>query len=294
MKRKYKLLCVVLFLIGLIALIVPFTGGADFAVLNPKGVIGAQQKDLIIISSWLMLVVVIPVLILTFVIAWRYREGNEKSKYAPNWDFNLLAESIWWGVPCVIVFALSVIVWRSSHELDPFKPIDKDVKPLTIQAVALQWKWLFIYPEQGIATVNYVQFPEKTPLLFEITADAPMNSFWIPQLGGQIYAMPGMRTKLYLIADEKGTFRGSSANLSGKGFSGMNFMAVATSQSDFEEWVQSIQGASEGLNWRVYSELTEPSEDNLPAFYTLEKKDLYDHILMKYGMPMSDMQMMGE
>lgn len=290
MKKKYKYLCVILFSLGLIALMIPFFQGGDIAVLNPKGMIGVKQKDLIILSSWLMLIVVIPVLLLTFWIPWKYRKDNKQSKHDPNWDYNLIAESIWWGIPCVIVFALSIIVWRSSHELDPFKPIDTGKKPLVIQAVALQWKWLFIYPEQGIATVNYVQFPEKTPLLFCITADAPMNSFWIPKLGGQIYAMPGMKTKLYLIADEIGEFRGSSANLSGKGFAGMNFVARATSENDFDMWVQSVRGCSDGLNLKIYNQLAEPSEKNPPMFYRLEQEDLYDQIVMKYGMPMPNMQ----
>ena len=162
-----------------------------------------------------------------------------KAKHAPDWEHNYIAEYCWWGVPIVIIVILAVTTWKSSHDLNPFKPIESEKKPLAIQVVALHWKWLFIYPEQGIATVNFVQFPEKTPINFEITSDAPMNSFWIPQLGGQIYAMPAMRSKLHLIANEIGSFRGVSANISGKGFAGMTFTAKSSSEEDFDAWVQS-------------------------------------------------------
>lgn len=291
MKKKYKALILILLCA---ACIIPFLKGGDIAVLNPAGMIGLKQKGLILTSTWLMLIIVLPTLVLTFVIAWRYRESNKEPKYAPHWDYSFLAESIWWGVPCLIILALSILVWKSSHELDPFKPIDTDKKPLVIQAVALQWKWLFIYPEQKIASVSYVQFPEEVPLQFEITADAPMNSFWIPKLGGQIYAMPGMKTKIYLLANEKGSFRGSSANLSGKGFARMTFVAKSISQSDFDEWVQSAQSSSNKLNLNVYNELAQPSESVPETVYVLEDVDLYDQIIMKYGMPMPEMHSMGK
>jgi cytochrome o ubiquinol oxidase subunit 2 len=287
-KKLYKLFVIFLLCFGTAVLVLPFLQGSDIAVLNPKGIIGLKQKELIITSTWLMLIVVIPVFLLTLFVAWRYKESNKKSKYDPNWDYSFVLESLWWAVPFVIIFFLSVIAWKSSHELDPFKPIENGKAPLKIQTVALQWRWLFIYPEQGIATINYVQFPEDTPLEFEITADAPMNSFWIPQLGGQIYAMPGMRSKLYLIADKLGTFRGSSANLSGKGFAQMAFEAKATSQEDFHQWVQSVKSSSKGLNLENYNQLALPTEKNSKTFYVLEEKDLYDQILMKYTMP--DMQ----
>jgi cytochrome o ubiquinol oxidase subunit 2 len=291
MKKKYKALLLFLFCI---VLLVPFVKPIDIAILNPSGMIGLEQKNIMLTSTWLMLIIVIPVFILTFVISWVYRESNEKSKYTPNWDYSFLAEMIWWGIPCIIVVILSVIVWRSSHQLDPFKPIDTDKKPIVIQAVALQWKWLFIYPEQRIATVGYIQFPEKTPIKFEITADAPMNSFWIPRLGGQIYAMPGMKTKLYLIANEMGTFRGSSANFSGTGFVDMTFVVKATSEMDFNEWVQSIKGSSEKLNLTSYDQLAQPDQKVSKAFYILEDLDLHNQIIKKYMAPTSNMQKMRQ
>lgn len=284
MKKKFKVILLILFFIGAFALSAIYISTHDIPVLNPKGMIGMKERDLIITASLLMLIVVIPVLVLTWFFAWRYRESNTKSRHAPDWEHNYIAEYCWWGIPLVIIVILAIITWKSSHELNPYKPIESDKKTLTIQVVALQWKWLFIYPEQGIATVNYVQFPEKTPVYFEITADAPMNSFWIPQLGGQIYAMPAMRTKLHLIADEIGSYRGVSSNLSGEGFAGMTFTAKATSQSDFDQWVQSTKSLKP-LSLSDYNQLVEPSSYNPVASYSLNQTDLFDQIVMKYMHP---------
>ncbi len=257
-----------------------FLLNADASVLNPQGLIGIEQKRLLVISTWLILLVVAPVIILTFTFAWHYRESNQEARYEPLWEKNNLAEIIWWSIPLVVVICLSVLAWKGSHELDPYKPIVSNQKTLTIEVVALDWKWLFIYPEQGIATVNEVRFPEKTPVLFKLTADAPMNSFWIPRLGGQIYAMPGMVSKLYLTANEVGIFRGSSANLSGKGFARMTFKAHATSNEDFKNWVRNVQDSSGELNSEVYQQLVMPSENNPPASYFLKEGDFFYRILM--------------
>lgn len=286
MSKRYQHALAVFLLFAAILAGLLLLRGSNMQVLNPKGAIAAQQYDLLAISTKLMLIVVIPVVFFTFFIAWRYRASNTKATYAPDWDYNLLAESLWWGVPCLIIIALAVITWRTTHELDPFKPLRSDKKPVTIQVVALQWKWLFIYPEHNIATINYIQFPEKTPINFQLTADAPMNSFWIPQLGGQIYAMPGMRTKLHLIADTTGSFRGSSANLSGEGFSGMKFTATSSSQADFDTWVQSVKKSPKQLDLDEYKKLVEPSENNPVSTYVLKEEDIYNWIVMKYMIPM--------
>lgn len=288
MKKKYKVLFFILLALAVIVLSVVYLTSINIAVLHPKGMIALKERNLFIIITLIMLIVVIPVFILTWVISWKYREGN-KAQYTPDWDKHLLSESIWWGLPCAIVLAMGILVWKSSHELDPFKPIESNRNPVRVQVVALEWKWLFIYPEQNIATVNFLQFPEQTPINFEITADAPMNSFWIPELGGQIYAMPGMKTKLHLIANEKGSFRGSSANLSGRGFAGMKFMAKASSQWEFEDWVESIRDSSNFLNLKEYNKLVEPSENNPVTSYVLQKEDLYDWIVRKYMVPMTEM-----
>lgn len=285
MKKTFKIALLVLLGLAVIALSAFYISTQNIPVMNPQGEIGMKERELIITASLLMLIVVIPVFILTWFIAWKYRESNVKAKHAPDWEHNYIAEYCWWGVPFFIVVILAVITWKSSHELNPFSPIESDKKPLVVQVVALDWKWLFIYPEQGIATINFVQFPEKTPINFEITSDAPMNSFWIPALGGQIYAMPAMRTKLHLIANEIGTFRGASANISGKGFAGMKFTAKASSQADFDQWVQKVKQSSTPLGLNEYERLVQPSEYDPIAFYTLIQMDLFDRILMKYSAP---------
>ena len=206
MKKFIKISLITLLLAAATVATILYIKSNNIAVLEPKGFIGVKEKDLIITSVLLMLIVVIPVFGMTIFFSWKYREGNPKAKHAPNWEHNAIAEYCWWGIPFIIITCLAVITWKSSYDLSPFKPLKSDQKPITIQAVALQWKWLFIYPEQEIATVNYIKFPVNTPIHFEITADAPMNSFWIPQLGGQIYAMPAMRSQLNLIADEKGIY----------------------------------------------------------------------------------------
>jgi cytochrome o ubiquinol oxidase subunit 2 len=281
MNRKYKLAFFAFLAVWIILLFLVYWNIDKIAVLNPKGIIGLKQRDLMAVSTALMLIVVIPVFVLTIYICWVYRASNPNANYTPDWNHSLLAEAVWWGLPFTIVLLLSILTWKSTHELDPYKPIKSDIKPLVIQVVALQWKWLFIYPEQNIATVNFIQFPQKTPITFEITADAPMNSFWIPELGGQIYAMPGMKTQLNLIADEIGRFRGSSANISGKGFSGMVFIAESSSSADFDQWVQSVRHSPNQLDMHEYQNLVKPSEYDPVTVYSLQQKDLFEQIVMK-------------
>ncbi len=250
----------------------------SIAILDPKGWVAIQQKELIITVVSLMLIAVIPVLFMTFLFAWKYRAGNAGGKYLPKHDQNKKLQLGWVFALCAIVFILANIAWKSSHVLDPRKSLESNADPITIQVVALQWKWLFIYPEQNIATINYIRFPEDVPINFEITADAPMNSFWIPQLGGQMYAMNGMRTKLHLIADEIGSYRGMSSNISGEGFSGMKFEAEASSEADFDAWVKNIQSSAGNLN---YEELSQASENN-PVAYFRPPPNLFDSIIMKF------------
>ena len=254
-------------------------------VLLPKGFIALEQKKLLIITTLLMLTVVVPVLVLTIYVLWKFRSSNKNSKYSPHWNHSTLLETIWWGFPFIIVTILSVLTWKGCLDLDPFKPIESNVKPVRIQVVALQWKWLFIYPEEKIATINYIQFPEKTPLDFEITADAPMNSFWIPQLGGQIYAMPGMETELHLIADAEGSYRGCSSNLSGAGFVGMVFEAKSSTNAEYETWVEKVRQSSLKLDHNTYEALVKPTEYDPVSLYSLEDENLYKEIIMKYMMP---------
>jgi len=255
------------------------------AVLFPKGIIALEQRNLLLIIQGIMLLVIIPVYILTFIFSWKYRAANKRATYDPDLVDNKLAEVIWWGLPLVLTLIVSVLTWQKTHELDPYKPLQSDKKPVTIQVIALQWKWLFLYPEEKIATVNFLQFPEKTPVHFVLTADAPTNSFWIPRLGGQIYAMPKMRTELYLMADDAGDFRGSSANLSGEGFAGMHFIARASSEKDYQEWVESVKKSSHTLSLEEYQKLALPSQNNPEGHYQLQADNLFDKIIDKYMHP---------
>jgi len=283
--KKHKRIIIggaVLWFLGIVAI---YLRNSNFMVLNPKGVVAHDERNLIVFTVLLGLFVVIPVFIMTFMIAWKYREGNTKAKYRPDWDRHLGAETLWWGIPTAIIVVLSVITWNSSHALDPHKMLSSSQTPMKIQVIAMDWKWLFIYPEQGIASVNYVQFPVNVPVTFEITADAPMNSFWIPQLGSQIYAMPGMSTHLNLMADKAGEYRGSSANISGKGFAGMKFTAAASSEADFRTWVALARRSPDSMGASDYKQLLKPSENSAVALYSSAEPGLYDKVLAKYMLP---------
>lgn len=258
------------------------------SILQPAGPVARQELDLILTATWLMLIVVIPVFLLTAWISWRYRAGNQKATYTPDWDHSRLAESIWWGFPLLIILILSVVTWQSTHQLDPFRPLNTantanaQAAPLKVQVIALEWKWLFIYPEQNVATVNMLHIPVDTPVDFEITADAPMNSFWIPSLGGQIYAMAGMSTQLHLLAEKPGIYNGSSANLSGEGFAGMQFKVVAEPDQAFRQWTAEIKHAALPLDWQIYANLAAPSKDNQTAYYAPVTHGLYHGVVMRY------------
>ncbi|MET0979723.1 MAG: ubiquinol oxidase subunit II [Candidatus Saccharimonadales bacterium] len=285
MNKRNAIILSVLFAVIFIAISIWYINGLPIEILNPKGIIAQKQYDLLVFTTLLGLIVVVPVFVMTIAIAWRYREGNTKAKYTPNKDTNRIAETIWWTIPIILITILSVVTWTSTHDLDPHKPLASTTTPITIQVIALDWKWLFIYPDQDIATVNLVQFPTDTPVNFEITADAPMNSFWIPQLGGQIYAMSGMTTKLHLNATEAGDYKGSSANISGEGFAGMKFTARATSKTDFDTWVKKVKKSPDILSETEYNSLAKQSKNNPEAFYASSADGLYDTILMKYMMP---------
>jgi cytochrome o ubiquinol oxidase subunit 2 len=195
---------------------------------------------------------------------------------------------LWWILPSIIILILSVITWQKTHALDPYKPIVSENPPITIQVVALNWKWLFIYPEQNIATINFIQVPVNTPINFILTADGPMNSFWIPQLGGQMYAMSGMSTTLHLIANEEGDFAGSAAEINGEGFSGMRFITRASSQEAFDQWVMNAKASSRFLSLEEYEILAKPSQNNVPVIYAASDPGLYDTIIMKYMSPVGE------
>src|SRR6186713_1409043 len=232
---------------SLLVLTAAMLSGCNSVLLNPSGSIAAQQSHLIVQSTVLMLLIVIPVIALTVVFAWRYRQSNKEATYSPDWDHSTQLELAIWAAPLLIIIALGAITWISTHTLDPYRPLTRldakrqispETKPLVVEVVALDWKWLFIYPEQGIATVNELAAPVDVPISFKITASSVMNSFFIPALAGQIYAMPGMETKLHAVINKPGEFEGFSANYSGAGFSGMRFKFHGLSKGDFDQWVE--------------------------------------------------------
>jgi len=258
----------------------------NIAVLNPMGIISLQEKNLIIFAFHLMLIVIIPVMLMIIFFSYKYRASNTKAKYTPNWCHSTLLEIVWWGIPTILIIILAIVTWKTTHELDPYRPLtEHQAKPIEIQVIALDWKWLFIYPEYNIATVNFIQFPIDTPLNFKITADAPMNSFAIPQLGGQIYAMQGMETQIHLIANKEGEFSGYSANYSGHGFSGMNFIAKATSKEEFEKWVEYVKTEGINLTQDVYDATLFPQTKNEPVqVFSDVENGLYRGVIDKFMM----------
>ena len=211
-------------------------------VVHPKGIIAQNELELIIVNIILMLIIIVPTYILLFAVVWKYCIKNENAKYDPDHTFGPIGELIMWGFPSVVVVVMAIVTWDATHKLNPYKPIESEVKPLTVQVVAMDWKWLFIYPELGIATLNYFHIPERTPIHLKLTADgSPMNSFWIPQLSGQIYSMTGMTTQLYLMADGPGEYMGRAVEINGEGYADMTFPVKSTSSKDFEDWVAEVK-----------------------------------------------------
>lgn len=260
----------------------------DMVLLRPSGDVAAQQGHLIIVSTVLMLLIVVPVIILTLVFAWRYRQSNTTATYKPDWDHSIQLELVIWAAPLLIVIALGALTWISTHTLDPYRPLrrigdDRPIpattKQLVVEVVALDWKWLFLYPEYGIATVNELAAPVDMPIQFKITASSVMNSFFIPALAGQIYAMPGMETKLHAVINRPGEYEGFSANYSGAGFSGMRFKFHGLSTDDFDRWIQTAKAGREELSRDGYLQLERPSEREPVRRYGSVAPGLYDAIV---------------
>jgi cytochrome o ubiquinol oxidase subunit 2 len=259
----------------------PLLGGCQLALMDPKGPIGAQEKSIIILATCLMLIVVVPVIAMTLAFAWRYRASNTRAAFTPDWSHSSAIELVIWLVPCLIIAVLGSVTWTSTHKLDPYRQIAAAAKPIDVEVVSLDWKWLFIYPDLKIASVNELAFPVDTPVRFRLTSSSVMNSFFIPRLGSQIYTMPGMETKLSLLADQPGTYTGISANYSGGGFSDMTFAARAMTPGDFDKWVEAVRGARQDLTMTAYRKLAVPSEKAPVAYYGDVGPMLYHDVLNK-------------
>ena len=280
--------------------------GCNTVVMNPSGDIASQQARLIVISTALMLLIIVPVIALTLLFAWRYRHGNTDAKYEPDWDHSTQLELVIWGAPLLIIIALGLITWISTHLLDPYRPLSRldenrplaaSVKPLVVEVVALDWKWLFIYPELGIASVNELVTPVDVPIHFKISASTVMNSFYIPALAGQIYAMPGMQTTLHAVINKPGEYEGFSANFSGAGFSNMRFKFRGTSKADFSSWVAATKAGSGTLDKAVYQQLEKPSERAPVQHFASAEPGLFHAIVNRCvaaGSTCMDQQMMAD
>lgn len=262
--------------------------GCNWVLMNPSGDIALQQRNLILVSTGLMLLIIVPVIALTLLFAWRYRKANTQADYRPDWDHSTQLELVIWAAPLLIIIVLGTITWISTHTLDPYRPLSRidakrvvpeGVKPLVVEVVALDWKWLFIYPEQGIAVVNELAAPIDRPIQFNITASSIMNSFFIPALAGQIYAMPGMQTKLSAVVNKPGVFDGFSANYSGHGFNGMRFKFHGLTTADFDKWVATTKASAKQLTRTEYLALEKPSERDPVQRYSSVDTTLYSAIV---------------
>ena len=263
-------------------------GCSKLVIFSPAGDVAQQQGDLVVASVLLMLVIIIPVMALTVFFAWKYRASNTQARYEPEWDHSTQLELVIWAAPLLIIICLGALTWVGSHLLDPYRPLSRtapgevvsaDVKPLEVQVVALDWKWLFIYPEQGIATVNEFAAPMNRPVVFRITGSSVMNSFYIPAMAGQIYAMPGMETKLHAVFNKPGEFVGFSANYSGAGFSDMRFAAKSMTDAEFGAWVAKAKASGDTMDRKTYLQVEKPSEKVPPHLYTIGDPDLFDAIV---------------
>jgi cytochrome o ubiquinol oxidase subunit 2 len=254
-------------------------------VLHPEGPVGNREVSLIVISTLVMLIVVIPAIFLTFFFAWRYRSSNSRSTYDPSFSYSRTIDLTVWLVPFAIICFLIVLDWRSTAALNPYKSLPGSEPRLRVDVIALDWKWLFIYPDQHIASVNQLEIPVGTQVDFNITSDTVMNAFFIPQLGTQIYAMSGMVTQLHLIAKNAGTYRGLSANFSGAGFADMRFKTDAVSQTAFTAWINRAKGAAVSLNMNSFLTLAKPSTNNPVMYFKDATPGLFDTIVMAHSGP---------
>lgn len=277
-----KIINSVLLLLALVTLT-----GCKSGILNPKGPVSEQQFNLMLICVGLMLIVVIPVIIMAIVFSFKYKKGKNTDQYQPEWGFNNTLEMTVWGVPIAIVLVLAYLTYKSSHELDPYKSLHKEggQDEMVIQVVTLDWKWLFIYPDHNIATVNHVVFPEDTPISFRITSDSVMSSFWIPQLSGQIYAMAGMETKMHLLANEPGTYRGLTASYNGDGYGEMEFEAITVSQEDYQSWTEKAKSEGSEFTLDDYKKFRLQSKNEPKQVHYPIPENLFGVIIDHYMVP---------
>jgi cytochrome o ubiquinol oxidase subunit 2 len=273
---------------GLLLLPLLLLGGCKLVLLDPSGDVARQQSDIMITTTAIMALIIVPVLIAIAVVAWRYRASNRQAEYDAEWDHSPQLELLVWAGPLLIIMAVGAISWIGTHMVDPYRPLDRiasgksvsaHVKPLEVDVVSLRWKWLFLYPQYGIATVNQLAAPVDRPIRFKLTADAMMDSFFVPALVGQIYTMPGMQTILNGVINKPGEYRGFSANFSGSGFTDMRFKFLGMRRQDFDQWVAKVRAAGGDLDRTAYDRLRQPSRNAPVHYYARFDADLYHRIL---------------
>ncbi|MES2406478.1 MAG: ubiquinol oxidase subunit II [Pseudomonadota bacterium] len=252
-------------------------------ILDPQGPIARGERDLLLITVGLMLLVIIPVFVLTFWFAWKYRASNPHGEYAPKWSKSIKLELLVWLGPTLIIVILGTLNWIYTHRLDPYKAINNGKPPVEVQVIAMDWKWLFIYPGEGIAVVNQLVIPSNRPVHFDITSNTVMNSFFIPQLGGQIYAMAGMKTQLNLLADKPGTYFGENTQFSGRGFPDQHFKVIALTPDAFQTWLQQVKQSPSKLDQARLTLLTQPSVRHPVIYYGSIAPHLFQYELKRFG-----------
>ncbi|MEW9571405.1 ubiquinol oxidase subunit II [Rhodanobacter sp. Si-c] len=269
-------------------------GGCHLALLDPSGDVARQQSDVMIVTTVIIALIIVPVLVAIGVIAWRYRASNEKAHYDAEWDHSPQLELVVWAAPLLIIIAVGAISWIGTHQLDPYRPLDRvaqgqpvaaGTKPLEVDVVSLRWKWLFLYPQYGIATVNQLAAPVNVPIRFKFTSDAMMDAFSVPELAGMVYTMPGMQTMLHAVINKPGQYPGFSANYSGAGFTDMRFTFEGMSQQDFDDWVAKAHAAGGTLDLQAYELLRQPERDAPVRSYASFEPDLYTRILNRCAGP---------
>jgi cytochrome o ubiquinol oxidase subunit 2 len=258
--------------------------GHNIGMLNPQGIITYEERQLFFDTLALMLIVVLPVIVMSLTFVYHYRASHRLKEYKPNWSHSLFLESLWWGIPCVIIVILAVLTWKKTHQLDPYNKIMPDHHiPLQVQVIALPWKWLFIYPEQNIAAINFLMIPVGQEIEYWFTTDnVPMSAFFIPQIGSQIYTMAGMRTKLFLMANRIGTFDGMNTQYNGDGFSDMRFAVQVVEPEVMEAWFRQIKQLPDRLTPEKYNELLIPSNANKPQFFSGITPNLFNNVIALY------------
>lgn len=279
MRKKFYDLIKVIGLLGVTAFL---SGCSKMVILHPKGPIGSDERVLIYWAIGLMLIVIVPVFIMAFWFAARYRASNKKANYDPKWTDSTKVEIVIWAVPILIVVALSYLTITRTSSLDPYKPLPAKEKPVHVEVISTDWNWLFIYPDYNIASVNELVFPKNTPLSFKLTSASVMTSFFIPQIGSQMYVMAGMTTHLHLMASDTGTYVGQNNEFSGKGYNTMHFKAISMTPSAFEAWVLKVKHSPDSLNMKTYNQVSHPNVGYPVTFYSSVAPNLFNHVVGEF------------